>query len=168
MRAAFREAHERFLRRLRGAPPAVVTRTPPRGGWSLAQIAWHVAAVDERFAGLLSGERPGQPLPAGFAERSWTDIVASLPSRLEASGSLVPPGEVDMNAALDALETVGRKMDVALESLTPDRGGRFGVTHPALGTMTVYQVGDWATAHTIRHNAQAKRVLAELSSGEGP
>jgi hypothetical protein len=25
--------------------------------------------------------------------------------------------------------------------------------------VTLRQIGDWATAHTIRHNAQAKRVL---------
>jgi hypothetical protein len=43
--------------------------------------------------------------------------------------------------------------------LTPDRASRFGVTHRVVGTITLYQVGEWATAHTIRHNAQAKRLL---------
>jgi hypothetical protein len=36
-----------------------------------------------------------------------------------------------------------------------------GLTHPLVGSITVYQIGDWATAHIIRHNRQAKRVLGE-------
>jgi hypothetical protein len=28
-----------------------------------------------------------------------------------------------------------------------------------LGQITLYQVGEWATAHVARHNAQAKRRL---------
>jgi hypothetical protein len=36
-----------------------------------------------------------------------------------------------------------------------------GITHPIVGTITLYQLGDWATAHVIRHNRQAKRVLGE-------
>jgi hypothetical protein len=30
-----------------------------------------------------------------------------------------------------------------------------------VGSITVYQIGDWVTAHVIRHNRQAKRVLGE-------
>ena len=39
------------------------------------------------------------------------------------------------------------------------RGSRYAITHPAIGMVCLRQFGDWATAHTIRHNAQAKRVL---------
>ena len=46
MRKAYREAHERFVKRLRDAPADAVERVPPDGGWSAAQIGWHVAAVD--------------------------------------------------------------------------------------------------------------------------
>src|SRR4029077_7319644 len=48
-RAAYKEARERFAARLRDAFDADVHRAPARGGWSAAQIGWHVAAVDTAF-----------------------------------------------------------------------------------------------------------------------
>jgi hypothetical protein len=50
-------------------------------------------------------------------------------------------------------------LDAALSGLQEDRGSRYAITHPVIGTVTVGDIGDWAVAHTIRHNAQATRVL---------
>jgi hypothetical protein len=36
-----------------------------------------------------------------------------------------------------------------------------GITHPIVGRISVYQIGEWATAHVIRHNRQAKRALGQ-------
>ena len=63
--ARVRHLRERFRRRrtsassraLRGAADEAVERVPA-GGWSVAQIAWHVATVTNRFAALISGEGP--------------------------------------------------------------------------------------------------------------
>jgi uncharacterized damage-inducible protein DinB len=159
MRRSYREAHDRFVSRLRSAPGELVERTPAGGGWSAAQIGWHVATVDRLFAELVSGARASQPLPDDFRERTWTDIVAGIPQKLEASGGSVPPAEVTRNEALAALAASAQKLEAALEGLAEERGSRFGVTHKAVGTVTLTQIGDWATAHTIRHNAQAKRIL---------
>jgi uncharacterized damage-inducible protein DinB len=159
MRRSFREAHDRFVTRLRNAPGNLVERTDAEGGWSAAQIGWHVATVDGMFADLVSGARPSQPLPAEFRERAWTEIVAGIPERLEASAGSQPPSQVTREEALTTLAASAQKLDAALKGLAEERASRFGVTHKALGTVTLGQIGDWATAHTIRHNAQAKRVL---------
>jgi hypothetical protein len=45
--------------------------------------------------------------------------------------------------------------------LTAERGACMGITSAVVGSITVYQIGDWVTAHVIRHNRQAKRVLGE-------
>ena len=42
---------------------------------------------------------------------------------------------------------------------TPERGAGYGISSPIVGEITVYQIGEWATAHVIRHNRQAKRIL---------
>jgi len=160
MRRAYREAHERFVKRLRDAPAGDVERTPADGGWSAAGIGWHVAAVDAQFAGLLSGERPGaQPLTAGVSEKPWPDIVAGIPAKLEAGKRVQPPANVHRDEVLAALAESSAKLDAALAGLEEDRGATLAVTHPVIGTVTLRQIGDWAIAHTIRHNAQAKRVL---------
>jgi hypothetical protein len=160
MRKAYREAHERFVARLRTAPPDAVERVPPGGGWSAAQIGWHVAAVDVQFAGLMSGERPGaQPLADGVEERPWSEIVAGIPATIEAGRRVQPPPEVRRDDVLTALAESAAKMDAALAGLDPGRGATQAITHPVVGTVTLRQIGEWATAHVIRHNAQAKRVL---------
>ena len=160
VRAAYREAHARFVRRLTDAPADAVARAPAGGGWSAAQIGWHVAAVDASFAGLLSGENPAvKPLPDGAVEKPWAEIVMGIPEKLEAGKRVQPPAEVHRDEVLAALAESSAKLDAALASLDPGRAAGYAITHPAIGMVTLGQFGDWATAHTIRHNAQAKRVL---------
>ena len=152
MRAAYRAAHERFVTRLRTAPTDAVERVPPAGGWSAAQIGWHVAAVDAQFAALVSGELPGaQPLAEGVSERSWGEVVAGM--------RVQPPPDARRDDVLAALAASAAKLDAALAGLDPDRGATYAITHPVVGTVTLRQIGEWAAAHVIRHNAQAKRVL---------
>src|SRR5260221_6522072 len=92
VRAAYREAHGRFVKRLTDAPADAVERAPAGGGWSAAQIGWHVAAVDASFAGLVSGENPAaKPLPDGTTEKPWTEIVQGIPEKLEAGERGQPP-----------------------------------------------------------------------------
>lgn len=161
LREAFAEANERLVARLRGAADADAERTAD-GGWSAAQIGWHVAAVTKRFAGLIAGDVPAvKPLPEDYQERPWAELAASMPPRIVASAAVEPPAHVRRADAIAALEGAGMLMARAFDSLTPERGGRMGVTHPLVGTISVYQIGDWATAHVIRHNRQAKRVLGE-------
>jgi uncharacterized damage-inducible protein DinB len=159
-RQSYREAHDRFVTRLRDAPDELVHRPAGDGGWSAAQIGWHVAAVDGQFADLVSGARPGaQPLAGGVSEKPWSELVAGIPPRIEAGKRVQPPPDARRDAVLASLEESAAKLDAALAALEELRGTNFAVTHPAIGTITLRQFGEWATAHTIRHNAQAKRVL---------
>lgn len=163
LRESFAEANERLVARLRRVDHGAAERHPEGGGWSAAQIGWHVAAVTTRFAGLVSGDTPGaQPLPADFAEREWTAIVAGIPSGLRAASPFEPPARVTRDEAVAALEAAGIRFARALDRLTPERGAGSGITSPIVGgTITIYQIGEWATAHVIRHNRQAKRTLGE-------
>jgi uncharacterized damage-inducible protein DinB len=159
-RRAYRDAHDRLVTRLRSAPEDAVHRAPPDGGWSAAQIGWHVAAVDGQFADLVSGARPGaQPIAEGAGEAPWADIVSGIPQRIEAGKRVQPPPDARRDAVLVLLEESAAKLDAALAALEEERGATFAVTHPAIGVITLRQFGEWATAHTIRHNAQAKRAL---------
>ena len=48
----------------------------------------------------------------------------------------------------------------ALDVVTPERGATHGISSQVVGgTINLYQVGEWATAHVIRHNKQAKQTL---------
>ncbi len=163
LRDTFVEASGRLVSRLRGASDEAAGREVD-GAWSAAQIGWHVAAVTTRFAGLISGDLAGpQPLGADFRERPWAEIASTMPERAEAPRAVLPPPGVRRTDAVAALEAAGMTMARAFDALTPERGGRFGITNAMVGTISVYQIAEWATAHIMRHNRQAKRVLGESS-----
>jgi uncharacterized damage-inducible protein DinB len=161
VRQAYREAHARFVARLRDASDEAVHRVPPDGGWSAAQIGWHVAAVDASFAAVLTGEVPAaKPLAEGAAVRSWSEIAAAIPDKLEAGKRVQPPPDVRRDEVLRLLDESSARLDAALAALPEERGSGYALTHPVLGAVALSHIGEWATAHVIRHNAQAKRVLA--------
>ena len=163
LRESFAEANERLVARLRRVDHGLAERTPDDGGWSAAQIGWHVASVTTRFANLMSGDAPGvQELPPDFAERDWNDIARQLPEKIQAAKAAQPPARVTRDEAVAALEASGVRLARALDQVTPERGARFGVSSPIVGgPINLYQLGEWAVAHVIRHNRQAKRAVGE-------
>jgi hypothetical protein len=100
-----------------------------------------------------------QPLAAGVSEKPWADIVAGIPQKIEAGKRVQPPADARRDTVLNLLAESAAKLEAALAALDEPRGAAYAITHPAIGTITLRQFGEWATAHTIRHNAQAKRVL---------
>ena len=164
-RAAYKEARDRFVARLRGAPDDDVHRAPADGGWSAAQIGWHVAAVDASFAAVLSGDSAAaKPIDPGAGVRTWSEILSTIPDRIDAGPRVTPPAGVRRDEVLASLEQSARKFDAALASLPETRATAFAITHPVLGAVPLAAVGDWAVAHVARHNAQAKRVLASVAA----
>jgi DinB superfamily len=161
LREAFASANERLVARLRNATDEAAERHVGNG-WTAAQIGWHVATVSTRFAAMIAGDLSGpQPLPPEFQERAWSQIAAAIPERLQAPAAVHPPPAVRRTDAVAALEASGLKMAHAFDALTLERGAGMGVTNAIVGTISVYQLAEWAAAHIARHNKQAKRVLGE-------
>ena len=159
MTSDFTHAMGRFLERL-GRAGARGEAVPAEGQWSAAQIAWHVALVNEAFAGLIAGSIKGTAPAAGdFVERDWPTVLMGVAPKQVASSRVQPPPDVAMRDAIEKLRASAESLHAALASLTPERGRGYTVKSPIVGEITVYQIGEWATAHVIRHNAQAKRVL---------
>jgi hypothetical protein len=157
---AYRDAHDRFVAQLREADAADVHHVPAGGGWSAAQIGWHVAAVDASFAAVLTGEVPAaKPIADGTSIRSWREIADAMPGRLEAGKRAQPPAEVRRDEVLVSLEESAAKMEAALAGLSEERGSGYAITHPVIGTVALSQIGEWAAAHVVRHHAQTARVL---------
>lgn len=151
----------RFEARLAGAPAADAERPRSDGGWSAAQIAWHVAAVNHSFASILDGSRPAaQPAPSDFVERTWAEIGGSLEPKLQAPSRVQPEAGVRRDDVLPKLVASREAFVAAVRSLDPDRA-RMTVDSPIVGRVSLYQVGEWAILHVIRHNKQMKDVLGE-------
>lgn len=156
--AAFEAAMSRFLARLEATPDDVAEKQPADGGWSAAGIAWHVAMTNEQFAGLVEGSVPGARPPApDFEETPFSEITSVVPDQLEAPPTFHPPAAVTRAEALTRARASKDRMSQAIRAMPEARG--LWTVKSILGLVTIYQVGEWATAHVARHNAQAKRVI---------
>lgn len=156
--AGFEAAMARFVDRLDAVSEAEGTRVPPGGGWTVAGVAWHVAATNEGFAALVDGSRPLARAPeADFVETPFSEIAARVPGQLEAPEMFHPPADLTMAQAMERLHASSQRFRDAFAALPETRG--LWTVKSVLGLITVYQVGDWAMAHVARHNAQAKRTL---------
>jgi hypothetical protein len=159
LRESFAAANEHLVKRLRAASDEAAERRPG-DGWSAAQVGWHVASVNTRFAAVIAGDTPAaKPLDAGFVERAWEAIAAAIPPKLQAAAAAQPAGPVSRHDSIAALEASAVKVARAFDTLTPERGRGVGVTNPVVGTINLYQVGEWAVSHVWRHDAQAERAL---------
>jgi hypothetical protein len=160
--AGFEAAMSRFVDRVEVVSEAIGTRVPAGGGWTVAGIIWHVAATNDGFAALVDGSRPLARAPeADFVEEPFAEIAARVPGKLEAPDFFQPPADLTMAQALEKLRASCERFKVAYRALPEERG--LWTVKSILGLITVYQVGDWAIAHVARHNAQAKRVLSQVT-----
>lgn len=160
LRQSFAAENEHLVQLLRQADHTAAERGV-NGQWSASQVGWHVASVNTRFAALISGDvAAAKPLPDDFVERPWTEIAAGIPEKLEAATAATPPPNVTSHDAIAALEASAVKMARAFDTLTAERGAKIGITNPIVGTINLYQVGEWAASHVARHYQQAKRALA--------
>ena len=84
LREAFASANERLVARLRGASNEAAERHV-QGGWSAAQIGWHVATVSTRFAAMIAGDLAGGAAAADtFRSAPGRRLPSAIPERLQA------------------------------------------------------------------------------------
>ncbi|MGQ0735873.1 MAG: DinB family protein [Acidobacteriota bacterium] len=155
IRARLDETCSRVIARLETA----ASHRPAPGAWSAAQIAAHVAMVNDNLASAIDGSSPAAaPPPEGFVEREWTDIAKDVPARTQAPPRFTPPDDVTFEDGLGALRQSVARLHGAIGGLSPDRAV-YCITNRVVGSISLYQAGEFAIAHMIRHNQQAKRLM---------
>jgi hypothetical protein len=161
---AFSDANERVLGRLERLQDDVAHRAPP-GGWSAAQIGWHVAATSDWFADVLSGTGALQAKPGRSDFEDGKFGPAVVPKAI-APGVLVPPAAAKRDDAIGRLRASGVRLRPAIAGLTAERGARDCVTLP-WATISLYQVCEWASGHALLHLGQMERVLVQVEPASG-
>ena len=153
--ARFQSAQNAIVGKLRELPPESAEHRPAAEAWSAAQIGFHVATTNEWIAGVLNGSTPmAQPVPAGFAE---SFNPKALPARIKTFPTLEPPAVVSAEVALERLRASGHNLSKAIASLSTERGAGQCVTLP-FGTLSLFELADFTTAHVLRHISQIERT----------
>ena len=86
IRDRIQEAADEFLAVIQHVDEPVARKSPPAGGWSLAEVLDHVVYTLEGITGviggLVSGRKPPVPLEigatSGIASQPWPDLLARL------------------------------------------------------------------------------------------
>jgi hypothetical protein len=157
--ARFTAAHNALVMKLRDIPPTAAEQPPEAGAWTPAQVGCHVALTNDWIAGVLTGATPmAQPAPAGFSE---SFSPSGFPAKLKTFPILEPPNPVSREAALERLRASAQRMSKAIAALTPERGSGHVVTMP-FGTLSLFELADFTTAHVSRHVTQVERAVTRV------
>ena len=129
--------------------------------WSVAEIVEHLTRA---YSGTAKGfERcveKGAPLasPATFAQRTRQFVVIELgyfPEGREAPKHILPTGELDLAAVLDAVRRDLARLDASAALTKKQLGGGKMLDHPILGAMTVDQ---WLKFHVVHSRHHARQI----------
>lgn len=157
--AAFGAASAAFLAFLEGLPETTALQPLP-GGWSPAGHAAHVALTNDVFASVLKGGAgctgPVVPYPgtSDFPDGTWT---MDTPPPATAPPILVPPPGIGRAGAAAHLRQSIERLRPAIAALDPALA-LYCVRLP-WAAVSVYQMCEWASGHTVRHIVQVNREL---------
>ena len=147
--ARFNAAHNFLVARLRELPP----RLAERGGdnaWSAAQIGCHVAMANDWTADVLLGT---SPVAKGVSEDFQEELDLGAVAWNAKTFPLDPPDVISCDHAVERLRSSAHHLSKAIASLTTERGTRYAATLP-IGTLSLFQLAEYAVAHVSRHSAQ--------------
>ena len=144
--------------------PEPISETPPTGGWSPSGHAWHLALTNDVFSGALIGDGPITPVAgtSDFIDAQWN---FTAPPRVAAPGILIPPAGAKRADAAARLRESAKRLRPLIESMDASRGA-LTVQLP-WNRVSVYQMTEWATGHTLRHLSQVGHEL-HLSGQRAP
>jgi hypothetical protein len=140
------------------------------GSWSVAEILEHLRMVEAGVARLIT-KRVGQARDAGLGEEKSTAPVlptfgahrARLETAvLEAPATLLPRSNIDINEAVDGLESSREALRAAAVSADGLSIGEIKHTHAILGELDLYQWLIFVGEHEGRHRKQIERTLKSI------
>jgi uncharacterized damage-inducible protein DinB len=147
-----------------------LTSHPSKGGWSVAEILDHLGLVESGVARLIA-KRAGRAREAGLGEEQSTQSVlpsfdsyrAKLDSmKMESPETVKPRANIDLNEALQALETSRESLRTAVATANGLSLSEIKHTHPLLGELDLYQWLIFLGQHELRHKKQIERTLNSI------
>jgi DinB superfamily len=164
------ERRKELLQSFEGVAGDRLCQRPANKGWSVAEILEHLRMVEAGVARLIT-KRVGQAREAGLGEERSTDPVlptfdkhrAKLESAvMEAPATVHPRANVDINEAVEGLESSREALRAAAVSADGLSIGEIKHTHAILGELDLYQWLIFVGQHEGRHRKQIERTLKSI------
>jgi hypothetical protein len=148
-----------FLAFLNGLPEGTSLQ-PLLGGWTPAGHAAHLALTNEVFVSVLKGgagcSGPVKPFEgtSDYSDSTWN---MDAPPPAMAPPILMPPAGIGRADAATQLRESAARLRPAIATLDPALA-LYCVRLP-WAAVSVYQMCEWASGHTVRHIVQVNREL---------
>ena len=146
----------------RGAGPESRVRKDPNK-WSVAEVVEHLqraySGTAKGFERCLEKQAPlatGQTFKQKFAAFVLITLGYFPPGR-EAPKHVIPTGEIDLHAVLDAVRRDLARLDAAAIKARSQFGGVKIVDHPRLGALTI---DEWMKFHLVHTRHHEKHIRA--------
>jgi hypothetical protein len=145
----------------RGGGPECSVRKDPEH-WSVAEVVEHLQRAYRGTAkGLEVCLEKDAPIATGqsFKQRLVSFVLINLgyfPAGRRAPKHILPTGELDLHAVLDAARRDLERLDAAAMKARERFGGVKVVDHPMLGAFTVDEWLKFHLVHTRHHERQIR------------
>lgn len=159
--ARLRQSRDTYLKTLKGVSDDTAKKSPAGGGWSILQVAEHVATAERQMLTLwLKLAAPGESDPAkdeqvarGIADRSRKDAA---PERSVPTGKIATMAQAIEQFDFHRGQTIGY-----IEATNENLRART-VNHPLVGLLDGYQMMLLMAGHAERHAAQIEEVKTKI------
>ena len=163
--SAFEAASAAFMLFIERLPDELVHEPLP-GGWTPAGHAKHVALTNEVFLSVTRhGPACSGPITPFEGHSDYSDATWSMdaPPAASAPPILVPPEGVTRDYGLASVRDTIPSLSDAIRTVTPDLAVQ--CVRLPWATISVYQMCEWASGHTLRHLQQVNRELQMRAMG---
>lgn len=167
-------ANERFrgelLASISGISADEAAARPAEGGWCVAEIVEHLAAVEEgmgRIAAKLLREAEASTADNG-SDEPWVrqelveTFIRSADVKVEAPERVRPSGEISIPDSLAKMDENKAFIDALREQLAARGRSAATFPHPFFGALSAAEWLALKGLHEARHTRQIASVLAEL------
>jgi hypothetical protein len=155
---------EKLLRIVSPLEPALYSRRPAQGEWSVAEIVHHLALVEDRVIKELEGAIARPPQRVGFLRRLIpTSIVSLRLIRVKAPKAVKPLDAPARETGIENLERTRATLKKLCGSHGNERFRQLIFKHPFLGNIDGVATVSFIGYHEQRHYKQIREVLKKLS-----
>jgi uncharacterized damage-inducible protein DinB len=167
---SYSERRGSLVQRLQALTSEVVVMRPAEGQWSIAEVAQHLALVEDKLFGVakegLSKEgnkkRPGliQAIKINLMFCLLrTKIRVKVPAK-----AVIPSAEVTPADSLEIWGRLEKEWAELLNSMSLEQAKLSIVQHPVAGWMNMQQLLKFLSVHLDHHLPQIERTLFQVSA----
>lgn len=157
--------HQKLIRSVSTLEPALYSRQPAEGEWSVAEIVHHLCLVEARVIKELEKAIAREPQRVPFVRRLIPTAIVSLRViRVKAPKAMNPSDAPTRDIALENFDRTRTTLKTLCATQGQKRFRNLVFKHPILGEIDGVATVSFIGYHEKRHYKQIREVLRKLQN----